>query len=283
MEFYEDAQQGYKNRKQLLRARRGNVGGGGAKCGEDENDVDDDEDDDAMAFLPDPEHIDLGSKRWTYLCSHPLQPLRFCLESVRSEFLHLAHAFNLIEERNFDSLVKDAKRMSTGLVNKRAASSIMTAATLEKRRQNGGVGGLGQGSNPLKSFFPFDPLLLSQSHEFIEPFYKHWQGPVEEEDVLVIDDGGDEDEDGAFEMDDDEEDGDKDEDEDLMEDSMHDTTLRGSDLPVIVSDHELKDADESRDVEFTTPENVAKKEEQRRAWTEATKRPRSQSLDNGSW
>mmetsp|Transcript_10897 Transcript_10897/g.21974 ORF Transcript_10897/g.21974 Transcript_10897/m.21974 type:complete len:823 (+) Transcript_10897:176-2644(+) len=153
--------------------------------------------------FPDLECINLGGKRWTSLCGHALQPLRFCLESVRSEFLHMAHFYNLINEEVLNKLVSDAKRLSTGRVNKKAASSIKTAATLERRRQTGGVGGLGRGSNPLKSFFPFDPLLLRQSHGYIEPLYKYWEGPVEEEDVLVIDeiqrDG-----DPTFDIDDDE-------------------------------------------------------------------------------
>jgi RNA polymerase I-specific transcription initiation factor RRN3 len=154
--------------------------------------------------------------------------------------------FNLIDEVPFDKLVKDTKRMATGLVNKKAASSIATAATLEKRQQDGGVGGSGQGSNPLKSFSPFDPLPLSRSHEFIEPFYRHWQGPVEEEDVLVIDDGGDDEEEGVFEMDDDddEDDGAHDEGKNLMEDAIHDRTDDTPDSPVIVSEHERKDMDE---------------------------------------
>ncbi|KAL3940148.1 MAG: hypothetical protein SGARI_001102 [Bacillariaceae sp.] len=148
------------------------------------------------------ESIELSPERWTHLCGHQLQPLRFCLESVRSEFLHVAHYFDLIEEKVLKKLIADAKRLSTGRVNKKAASTISTAATLERRRQTGGVGGLGRGSNPLKSFFPFDPLLLRQSHEFIEPLYRHWQGPVEDEDVLVIDEGtGYDMEEPAFEMD----------------------------------------------------------------------------------
>jgi RNA polymerase I-specific transcription initiation factor RRN3 len=133
--------------------------------------------------------IDLSCKRWTFLCGHPLQPLRICLESVRSEFLHVAHFYDLIDEPVMNRLVADAKRISSGRVNKKAASTISTAATLQLKRQNGGVGGLGHGSNPLKTFFPFDPLLLRRTYEFIEPIYRNWGGPVEEEDVLIIDDG----------------------------------------------------------------------------------------------
>jgi RNA polymerase I-specific transcription initiation factor RRN3 len=222
------------------------------------------------ADLPSPNDIDLGVTRWTRVCSHELQPLRFCLESVRSEFLHVAHFFTLVEEHVLDKLVVDAKRMSTGRVNKKAASTIKTAATLEKQRRKGGVGGLGRGSNPLKSFFPFDPLLLRRSNVFVEPFYMHWQGPVEEEDVLVIDEVPDNEYDQVFEMDEDEAGGDSDDEEE--------------EVPVVVSDQETKEEPES-DAEDKglngSPTHT--KEQRKRDWAETTKRPRSQSMENGSW
>jgi len=247
-------------------------------------------DDQTESPFPDLESIDLSSERWTFLCGHELQPLRFCLESVRSEFLHVAHFFNLIEGKTLDKLVADAKRLSTGRVNKKAASLISTAATLQSRRQTGGVGGLGRGSNPLKSFFPFDPLLLRQSHEFIEPLYRYWQGPVEEDDVLVIDELGVGEGEPTFEMDEtmnaltgaaNEEDEDSDEDEDDDEDD---------------SDDDDDDDDEDDDDEkpatavkhedefiFCTPNANQHKLLQQKAWTETLKRPRSYSMEYGSW
>ena len=133
--------------------------------------------------LPHPDNIDICGQRWMSLCCHELQPLRFCLESVRDEFLHVAHAFDLIEKETLERLNTESKRMSSGKKKrkKKASLIISTAATLEKQRQQGGVGGLGVGSNPLKTFFPFDPLLLCRSHEFVQPFYKNWNGPIEEQ------------------------------------------------------------------------------------------------------
>lgn len=226
---------------------------------------------------PDVESINLENKRWTFLCGHALQPLRFCLESVRSEFLHMAHFHGLIEEQVLNKLVADAKRLSTGRVNKKAASKISTAATLERRRQTGGVGGLGRGSNPLKSFFPFDPLLLRQSHEYIEPLYKYWQGPVEEEDVLVIDEI-ERDVDPTFEMDEErsqseseEENGDSDNDSD--DDDASEAYNSAS---------ESEDFNLARN-QMMTPDAYKIKLLQKKAWTETLKRPRSQSMENGSW
>jgi len=222
---------------------------------------------------PDLESINLESKRWSSLCGHSLQPLRFCLESVRSEFLHVAHFYCLIDEVILNKLVADAKRLSTGRVNKKAASSISTAATLERRRQKGGVGGLGHGSNPLKSFFPFDPLLLRNSHEFIEPLYTYWQGPVEEVDVLVIDeierDGDPNDVDESI----DDSDGETDEEYDDEDD---DSEVNHSEA---LSETESSD----RPCDTMSPDAYHIKLLQKEAWTETMKRPRSQSMENGSW
>jgi len=43
-------------------------------------------------------------------------------------------------------------------------------------KTKGGFDGDGSGSNPLDSFFPFDPYLLRHSYvEFIEPLYRNWE------------------------------------------------------------------------------------------------------------
>lgn len=224
---------------------------------------------------PDVESINIENKRWTFLCGHALQPLRFCLESVRSEFLHVAHFYGLIDVEVLSKLVADAKRLSTGKVNKKAASSIMTAATLEHRRKTGGVGGLGRGSNPLKLFFPFDPLLLRQSHEYIEPLYKYWQGPVEEEDMLVIDEV-ERDHDPTFDMDDgslSESDGENGDSEIDSDDDDNSETYNS----------EVETEDDVAPRDMLTPDAYKIKLLQQKAWTETLKRPRSQSMENGSW
>jgi RNA polymerase I-specific transcription initiation factor RRN3 len=117
---------------------------------------------------------DIGTARWQTLCSHELNPLKYCLESVRSEFLKLAEAYNLLSEDLRQSIMDD---LSVKKVPKRKRiMKITTPATAETERLKGGVGGLGKGSNPLDSFFPFDPYLLHDSHFMVEPIYRHWHG-----------------------------------------------------------------------------------------------------------
>jgi hypothetical protein len=81
----------------------------------------------------------------------------------------------------------------SGTPKSRRSTIISTAATQEKKRLDGGVGGLGRGSNPLDSFFPFDPYLLKHSHEYVCPYFRNWQDCIltieeeEEEEEYFVD------------------------------------------------------------------------------------------------
>ena len=167
-----------------------------------------------------PENVDISSHRWRSLCDHELQPLKHCLESVRLEFLHLAEDLDLFhddhdssagntvdknEEGKREETAKFLERLwstsssskqdkqlphgpnkskkNTVTPKRRRSTVISTAATQEKKRLDGGVGGLGRGSNPLNSFFPFDPYLLQKSYSYVHPYYRNW-----EDCILTIED-----------------------------------------------------------------------------------------------
>ena len=155
--------------------------------------------DDPDSPYADPESVDIGPQRWRFLCGHEMQPLKYCLESVRLEFLHLAEDLDLFLDPGLDDElpnIEETKAFLDGLWNsfskegkKHAASKtegkktparrrstiISTAAIQEKKRLDGGVGGLGKGSNPLGSFFPFDPYLLQKSYQHVHPYYRNWE------------------------------------------------------------------------------------------------------------
>lgn len=169
--------------------------------------------DDPEGPCADPESVDIGPERWKFLCSHSLQPLKYCLESVRVEFLNLAQDLNLFcdgEVGDNGELNKDGaaklleqlrnntlslqehdkqdkphvpKKIKSAIQKPRRSTIISTAATQEKKRLDGGVGGLGRGSNPLDSFFPFDPYLLQNSYEHVHPYFRNW-----EDCILMIED-----------------------------------------------------------------------------------------------
>jgi len=183
--------------------------------------------DDPESPYADPASVDIGPERWKFLCGHALQPLKYCLESVRLEFLHLAEDLELFEtidgdEENKNEEAnkllehlwntsfptkqgdkqtprgKDKKKKKVSTPKRRRSIIISTAATQEKKRMDGGVGGLGRGSNPLNSFFPFDPYLLQKSYDHVHPYYRNWEDCIvtiedetesnEKEDALVCND-----------------------------------------------------------------------------------------------
>jgi len=227
-----------------------------------------------VSFL-EPEHVDIGPDRWAVVCGHDLQPLRFCLESVRGEFLHVAHIFRLLPPQLLDKLNADDSRMSTHSKPKKP-SIITTAATLAKRRIKGGVGGIGRGSNPLDSFFPYDPYLLCRSHRFVEPFYKNWEGSVEEEDGLSDDE---DDEVGSASSVGEASTG---SDDDGEEDDEND---KATHMPMsYVSNATIESNSTKSSFQPGTPEAILqKKQQQREAWSETLKRSRAPSIENGSW
>ena len=168
--------------------------------------------DDPESPYADPDSVDISPARWKALCGHAMQPLKYCLESVRLEFLNLAEDLELfLEPSSDDNGIEEAirkeeekkfleklqstsspgngkkqhassqnktKSSTAAAANKRKRSKIniiSTAATQEKKRLDGGVGGLGRGSNPLGSFFPFDPYLLQKSYQHVHPYYRNWE------------------------------------------------------------------------------------------------------------
>jgi RNA polymerase I-specific transcription initiation factor RRN3 len=229
----------------------------------------------------DPEHVDIGPARWAKICGHELQPLRFCLESVRGEFLHVANVFRLLPPQLLERLAADDLKMSTARIKPRKSAIIMTAATLAKRRMKGGVGGLGQGSNPLDSFFPFDPYLLRRSHIFVDPFYKNWEGSVdcdydEEEEEDDDDDDDESSEDEASVSDEDEE-----QKETHMPQSMDSAAYLG---PTSHSSNAtFMSSSTKSSFQSGTPEMPTRKQLQKEAWSETIKRQRASSIENGSW
>jgi RNA polymerase I-specific transcription initiation factor RRN3 len=221
--------------------------------------------DDPDSPYADPESVDIGPQRWRFLCSHELQPLKYCLESVRLEFLHIAEDLDLFLDQGEDdelprreeskafldglwnSISKEGKQETTTTKMKpnttparRRSTIISTAAIQEKKRLDGGVGGLGKGSNPLGSFFPFDPYLLQKSYQHIHPYYRNWEDCIptssldaEEDEVDVSADMSDIEEDEVNdeqveeeEDDDDEEDEEEDDEEDDHSEADANTTAK---------------------------------------------------------
>ncbi|CAM9755659.1 unnamed protein product [Ectocarpus fasciculatus] len=128
---------------------------------------------------------------WQRLLTCPLYPLRRCLDTVRREFARLCcglmdayldrdlleHLAGISEERSQvsqtitvgSSFSCSTPRSSSSMSMSMSNSAMWTPSRVTK------AGGLGRGSNPLDSFFPFDPYLLRRSHVYIDEMYNTWK------------------------------------------------------------------------------------------------------------
>lgn len=270
--------------------------------------------------------VDIGLERWEKLCSHKqLQPLKFCLESVRREFLHIAKFFNLLPKSFIDATLEEDEKIANAVAERQARMkrtlnrtpslkrSIMTPAMQEKQRLRnvelkkkggkigGGVGGLGKGSNPLDSFFPFDPCLLRLSHGFIDPFYVDWEGGIrleEEEDEEEIEDHADAD-DISTDSDSSSSTSSSSSSDFEMDSKVHHMldandfepmsfTSAGSGMEVEIIEYETGDSFDDNPKRLMTKSHVSfsHQQTQNQLWvneTEKLKRSRAQSIGSGSW
>jgi RNA polymerase I-specific transcription initiation factor RRN3 len=236
---------------------------------------------------PELDHIDISPKRWERICSHKLQPLKYCLESVREEFILVAHAFKLLPIELIRDLDFESEQQSSR--NKRRGKLINTPVTsLAGRRQTGGVGGLGHGCNPLDSFFPFDPYLLKHSHAYVDPIYRNWEGGLQEMDdePLLKDADNNNDSDDGEDMEDNgetDDDGEENYDSDVNEAISHMETKNLS-SSLENGNHQISPSAEVGTTHSFGVSAQQYRQTQSTAWSRALKRPRAPSLaENGSW
>jgi len=145
---------------------------------------------------------------WERVLGCELDPLRYCIKSIKWEFVRLVLWVGLVSEQRQQELLAFAlqgmrvcrrdSEVSAG--SRRASVDWTTADKLEdslepilpyRRRPRTGSN-LSEGSfhaaadfdslvpadsfNPLDSFFPFDPCLLKKAHELVSPGYRSWEG-----------------------------------------------------------------------------------------------------------
>ena len=88
--------------------------------------------------------------------SEKLNPLHNCLSSIQQEFRVLGEEFGLIP-------INALQNCSVSVRKKSSATKISTPGINGFKKQLGGIRSQGKVSNPLRSFFPFDPYLLKRS------------------------------------------------------------------------------------------------------------------------
>jgi hypothetical protein len=118
---------------------------------------------------------------WEQVITSRIMPLRFCLATVRQEFLRLVQHTSFLRDIVWDilpediKLTSDAPNSSAPRVTSGGAVRIeipgrtrISSMTIDTNR--------GIKANPLDSFFPFDPCLLRAVHSVVESTYRSWAG-----------------------------------------------------------------------------------------------------------
>ena len=166
-------------------------------------------------------NVPTARRRWERVVGCRMQPLRYCLQSVRVEFFRLAEHVGLLGPAVWAAIPTDLLPPGMHVEHGAASSSSSSAvaapakpATIPRpgagtpawmrprlfssrptnpspysrpgaaRRPTKGIN-MGAGYNPLDSFFPYDPCLLRMLHEPIEGAYRTWRGLPGVDDVEV--------------------------------------------------------------------------------------------------
>jgi uncharacterized membrane protein YgcG len=130
---------------------------------------------------------------WCRVIFSPLNPLKYCLHDVRNEFVNVCKSTGILEAKQEELEIRVSH--IEAMDNENSGSSGGSGGG--GGGGGGGVGGGGggggssmsddfvSGDNPLDSFFPYDPYLLSKSSTHIDPLYVVWSknedSEVEEE------------------------------------------------------------------------------------------------------
>lgn len=136
------------------------------------------------------------------LVSCKLNPLKYCLPTIRDKFAKVAYAnrvaycYSIIDANNRVSLP-----YSSQLAKKNFFAEVKKSSSLKNGDKKASTVLV---ENPLDSFFPFDPYLLKRSKNFIEEIYVEFS-QVDEESGDEIDEDSEDDEEDEEDEDNDEE------------------------------------------------------------------------------
>ena len=149
---------------------------------------------------------------WVHVIFSPLNPLKYCLIDVRNEFVQVSRSTNILgtrqeeleirvshietmgeeedDEREIKMREGDGGRGSDREMNDMPLSSSSSSSSSLTKSSDDFVAG----DNPLDSFFPYDPYLLSVSSSRVDPLYIVWSKNDEDDDDDDDDEDDDEDE-----------------------------------------------------------------------------------------
>lgn len=130
---------------------------------------------------------------WEQIVLSQLQPYRFCLKSVRGEFLKLASCVGLFSDACWTAIPSDwvmqqQQQQTAATLREEDDSSCTEEAVAATARQKKTHARMRAGSDlgivQLDCFFPFDPCLLYKVHDKIQSCYRVWEGVPGLEDLM---------------------------------------------------------------------------------------------------
>ena len=152
-------------------------------------------------------------KTWKFssIISSKLNPLRYCLPTITKKFAslarlyQLAYCYSIIDNNNrltLPSLTGGQSGTNASLRKFFNTTSIdssfsNTSSTVDSNQNNSS---LIHQDNPLDSFFPFDPYLLTRSKVFIDNLYQNYNSAGNDDDDDDDDDDDEEEEEEDEEM-----------------------------------------------------------------------------------
>jgi len=185
------------------------------------------------------------------IVSSSLNPLRYCMRTIRNKFARiacqhqLAYCYTIIDANNRISLPVRGEMSS----NNKMMFFATPNSSLGKRTPSAKSSATSSfNDNPLDSFFPFDPYLLKRSKPYIEKFYQEFQDNDDDDEVEdnEEEDSNDEDEDNQDDEDDmelkeeEEEEEDDDDNNDDADDQSNSVNMMDSDLENSVDDEKYR-------------------------------------------
>jgi RNA polymerase I-specific transcription initiation factor RRN3 len=192
------------------------------------------------------------------LVTSKLNPLRYCLRSIRKKFARIAYinqiayCYSIIDannrltipisgqssKQNLNGMFFSNQNDSLFLKEASCDANKLNKKSIEKRFDSNAIA-----DNPLDSFFPFDPYLLSRSRIYVVKYYQEFQNVIDDDMELDDDDNeSDSDDDDDDDDDEDDEDEDEEEEDELEDDTTEDEKNIRNDL-----ERELRDDSDNDD------------------------------------
>ena len=118
---------------------------------------------------------------WMHVIFSPLDPLKYCLHDVRNEFVNVSRATRLLGARQEELEIRVSHIMET-MDHESAGRGSSGSVEIGRKGGNALSDDFASNGNPLDSFFPYDPYLLSISSSHVDPLYVVWSRNDEDKD-----------------------------------------------------------------------------------------------------